>query len=92
VTTPSFQNERIAGKLREAADILQAQRANPFRVRAWVVVYFHTDAGPEGQRTVVTDTHGPLIVRRVVRGREPECQAYHASRGEIACRKERKIE
>ena len=29
------QNQRIAEKLREAADILQAQRANPFRIRAY---------------------------------------------------------
>ena len=40
----------------------------------WVVVYFHSDHGPEGQRTVVTETYGPLEGQRVVRGREAECR------------------
>jgi hypothetical protein len=39
----------------------------------WVVLYFHTDHGPEAQRTVVTETSGSLSGRRVVRGREAEC-------------------
>ncbi len=43
------------------------------RTRDWVVVYFHADHGPEGQRTVVTETRGALAGRRVVRGREAEC-------------------
>jgi hypothetical protein len=40
----------------------------------WVVLYFHADRHPEGQRTVVTETSGPLAGQRVVRGREAECQ------------------
>ena len=40
-------------------------------------MYFHTDTGPEGQRTVVTETHGPLEGRRVVRGREGDCAGYY---------------
>lgn len=44
------------------------------RTRDWVVVYFHADHEVEGQRTIVTETHGPLAGRRVVRGREGECQ------------------
>ena len=47
------------------------------RVSDWVVIYFHTDDDPEGQCTVVTETHGPLEGRRVVRGREAECRAYY---------------
>ena len=39
-----------------------------------VVVYFHGDAHPEGQRTIVTETSGALEGRRVVRGREGECE------------------
>ena len=31
----SSRNEAIAAKLREAADILATQRANPFRIRAY---------------------------------------------------------
>jgi len=45
------------------------------RVRDWVVIYFHQDSGPDGQRTVVTETRGPFAGRRVVRGREAECVA-----------------
>ena len=47
----------------------------------WVVVYF--DRG-EGERscTVVTETRGPLKGRRVVRGRERECQSYYSGRPE----------
>lgn len=44
------------------------------RTRDWVVLYFHTDHGPEGQRTVVTETRGALSGQRVVRGREVECE------------------
>ena len=40
------------------------------RTQDWVVIYFHRDDEIEGQRTVVTETHGPLKGRRVVRGRE----------------------
>jgi putative hydrolase len=49
------------------------------RTRDWVVVYFHSDGEAEGQRTIVTETRGALAGRRVVRGREPECETYHAS-------------
>jgi putative hydrolase len=45
------------------------------RTRDWVVVYFHADHEPEGQRTVVTETRGPLTGQRVVRGREGELDA-----------------
>jgi putative hydrolase len=48
------------------------------RVWDWVVIYYHTDNQPEGQCTVVTETHGPIEGRRVVRGREVECRAYYA--------------
>ncbi len=54
------------------------------RTRDWVVVYFYDDHHQEGQHTIVTETHGPLRGRRVVRGREAECRAYYgleAARG-----------
>lgn len=44
----------------------------------WVVLYFHTDHGPEAQRTVVTETTGKLRGRRVVRGRESDCARFYA--------------
>lgn len=49
------------------------------RTRDWVVVYFYDDEHAEGQHTVVTETHGPLVGRRVVRGREAECRAHYTS-------------
>jgi putative hydrolase len=47
------------------------------RTRDWVVVYFYDDEHAEGQHTVVTETHGPLTGRRVVRGREAECRQHY---------------
>jgi hypothetical protein len=43
------------------------------RTQDWVVLYFD-DGLTSGQRTVVTETHGDLRGRRVVRGRELECR------------------
>jgi hypothetical protein len=54
------------------------------RVGDWVVLYFHSDREPEGQRTVVTETRGALVGRRVVRGREAECRAYYAAKPDPA--------
>lgn len=48
------------------------------RTGDWVVLFYARD-GDEGQCTVVTETHGPLLGRRVVRGREKECRAFYAS-------------
>jgi DNA polymerase (family X) len=48
------------------------------RTRDWVVLFFYDDDHVEGQNTVVTETHGPLAGRRVVRGREAECIAHYA--------------
>jgi putative hydrolase len=41
----------------------------------WVVLYYYDDHHEEGQNTIVTETHGPLKGKRVVRGREAECRA-----------------
>jgi DNA polymerase (family 10) len=48
------------------------------RTGDWVVIYFDDD-GSERQATVVTETHGPLAGRRIVRGRERECAAHYAA-------------
>lgn len=56
-------------------------RAHEFgHTHDWLVIYFHKDDHPEGLSTVVTETHGELIGRRVVRGREGDCLAYYAHR------------
>ncbi|PWB59616.1 MAG: DNA-binding protein [Bradyrhizobiaceae bacterium] len=47
------------------------------KVEDWVVLYFHSDAGGEAQRTVVTETRGALAGKRVVRGRESDCYAVY---------------
>lgn len=47
------------------------------RTRDWVVIFFHREDGPELQRTIVTETRGPLAGKRVVRGREEECRTHY---------------
>ena len=46
------------------------------RTHDWVVIYFYDDHHREGQHTVVTETHGALLGKRVVRGREAECHEH----------------
>lgn len=65
-STPAL-NIDVAERFREAADLLEAQKASPFRVRAY----------RQAQWTVVTETSGDLTGRRVVRGREADCRAYY---------------
>ncbi len=55
------------------------------RTRDWIVIYFYDGEHREGRHTVVTETHGPLEGRRVVRGREAECADHY---GETAYRLE----
>jgi hypothetical protein len=45
-------------------------------IRDWVVIY-RDDQDGSGQWTVVTSQFGPLRGKRIVRGREAECQAYY---------------
>ena len=47
------------------------------QTKDWVVVYFYDKEHHEGQHTVVTETRGTLIGKRVVRGRERECQDHY---------------
>lgn len=47
------------------------------RTNDWVVVYFYNDDHHEGQYTIVTEVRGKLTGRRVIRGREIECQNYY---------------
>ncbi len=47
------------------------------RISDWVVIYFERD-GHEGQCTVVTEYRGPLIGKRVIRGRENEVAALES--------------
>jgi DNA polymerase (family 10) len=48
------------------------------RLRDWVVLYFYDTDHVERQCTVVTETRGPLVGKRVVRGREQECHGFYA--------------
>lgn len=48
------------------------------RTNDWVVIYWDDVAG-DRQCTVVTEDHGPLSGRRVVRGRESECRPQKRS-------------
>lgn len=47
------------------------------RTHDWVVLYFYDDDHREYQHTIVTETHGRLLGKRVVRGREAECLEYY---------------
>ena len=47
------------------------------RTRDWVVIYYYDEHHQEGQVTLVTETHGPLLGRRVARGREQACRQYY---------------
>jgi Holliday junction resolvasome RuvABC DNA-binding subunit len=59
----------------------QAHQLN--RTHDWVVLYYYDDEHAEGQHTVVTETHGPLTGRRVVRGREVECRRHYAGENDV---------
>jgi hypothetical protein len=61
--TTLFSNTALAHKLGRTDD--------------WVVLYFGRAGGPEHQRTIVTETRGPLEGKRVVRGRETECRQHY---------------
>lgn len=61
-----------------------AQAHQLSRTRDWVLIFFYDDQHAEGQNTVVTETHGPLAGRRVVRGREVECRGYYSSQCALA--------
>jgi hypothetical protein len=59
-----FSNTALAHKLGRTSD--------------WVVIYYDRD-GYTGQQTVVTEQHGPLAGRRVVRGHEAETADCYAN-------------
>lgn len=59
--TALFSNTRLAHELGKTHD--------------WVVVYFHRDGEAEASCTIVTETRGENVGRRVVRGREDEMEA-----------------
>lgn len=46
------------------------------RTRDWVVIYYD-GAGREHRATVITAQRGPLVGRRIVRGREEECDRHY---------------
>ena len=47
------------------------------RTRDWVMIYFEEDGHGQGQCTVVTEHHGPLIGKRVIRGSEDACAEHY---------------
>ena len=61
--TVMFSNTALAHQLNKTDD--------------WVIIYFYDDHHQEGQHTLVTETRGPLLGRRVVRGRENECLRHY---------------
>ncbi|MFT5559009.1 MAG: putative hydrolase [Psychromonas sp.] len=67
--TALFSNSERAHKLHHIFD--------------WVIIFFSDDSHQEGQHTVVIETHGLLQGKRVVRGRETECQEYYKANQEV---------
>lgn len=45
----------------------------------WVIIIVSHDQEPDWQCTIVTESHGPLTGKRVVRGMERECELYYAA-------------
>jgi DNA polymerase (family X) len=71
---PILHTER--GPWRFTALFSNTARAHSLgRTQDWVLIHFNQDDEVEGQRTVVTETHGRNAGRRVVRGREGETPA-----------------
>lgn len=62
--TAIFSNTALAHQLKKTRD--------------WVILYYDDDHG-ERQCTVVTGRHPPFVNKRVVRGREAECESYYRS-------------
>lgn len=50
------------------------------KTRDWVILYFDEGDG-ERQHTVITAQRDPMKGRRIVRGREPECEAHYGATG-----------
>jgi hypothetical protein len=68
---PIFHTEREGWQI--TALFSNTARAHELgRTHDWVVLFYERN-GDSGQCTVVTELHGPLAGRRVVRGRELEC-------------------
>lgn len=51
------------------------------KTRDWVVIYYERD-GHENQHTVVTEHHGPLAGKRVIRGLDHESRAHYTKNRE----------
>jgi hypothetical protein len=55
------------------------QRAHELgKTHEWVVIYFNAQGGTEGSCTVVTEHKGMLKGKRVIRGREQDCEQHYA--------------
>jgi hypothetical protein len=48
------------------------------KTRDWVIIFVMQDAAPDWQCTVVTESRGRMKGKRVVRGREAECEGLYA--------------
>jgi hypothetical protein len=64
---------KIDAEYRKKAAADQLPKITPRRFNP-EVIYFYDDDHRESQCTVVTETHGPMTGKRVVRGREAECR------------------
>jgi len=59
-------------------------RAHEFgRTHDWVII-FYDENGTERQCTVITSTFGPCKGRRIVRGREAECESFYLTTSSLS--------
>ena len=47
------------------------------RTRDWVILYYDSGHREERQCTVITSQRGPLAGKRIIRGREKECETFY---------------
>jgi hypothetical protein len=79
---PVLHTER-AGRQYTALYSNTAQAHEQGKTHDWVVLYYSRPDEPEEQVTVVTETHGRLKGRRVVRGREAECRRHYEAQEKV---------
>ena len=60
------------------------QRAHKLNLTLdWVLIFCYDEHHQESQYTLVTETHGPLRGKRVIRGQEAACEIFYTTKNDI---------
>ena len=70
----------VRGKRHYSALFSNTPRAHQLRKTLDWVVIFYDGKGGERQCTVITSMFGPLVGKRIIRGREAECRQHYLNR------------